>query len=290
MNIIETNLSFSSLSRRSATNRIILHHAEASSCTPQQIHSWHKANGWSGAGYHFLVRKDGTIYRLRPENTIGAHASGANSDSLGICFEGAYMRETMPQTQIKAGQELVAYLKSKYGISRVQPHRDVTPTDCPGKNFPFSEIAGASGNVNVTTTPSASGSSTGNGSIADVQRWCQSAYGYNQAIDGIWGPSTRKGLIIALQTELNRQFGKGLAVDGIWGSKTYAACVNIKQGAKGNLTKTLQGVLICRGYNTGGFDGDFGPATYNAVRSFQQRSGLGVDGIAGPQTFRALLS
>lgn len=140
------------------------------------------------------------------------------------------------------------------------------------------------------STGTTTGTTASNGSIADVQRWCASAYGYSQTIDGIWGPNTRKGLIVALQTELNRQYGRGLVVDGIWGPKTYSACVNVKQGAKGNITKTLQGGLICRGYNTGGFDGDFGPATNSAVRTFQQRSGLEVDGIAGPQTFRALLS
>lgn len=57
-----------------ATRRIILHHAAAVTCTPQQVHQWHLANGWTGIGYHFFVRKDGTVYRGRPEDTVGAHA------------------------------------------------------------------------------------------------------------------------------------------------------------------------------------------------------------------------
>ena len=154
MNIIETNLKFrTALTNRNSTNRIIIHHAEASHCTAQDIHQWHLNNGWSGAGYHFLVRKDGTVYRLRPEGKIGAHASGSNSDSIGICFEGSYMTETMPQAQINAGKELVAYLKQKYGISKVQAHREVCSTNCPGKNFPFSEIANAKSlNKNASNT------------------------------------------------------------------------------------------------------------------------------------------
>lgn len=140
--IIETNLKFKNgLSSRSSTKRIILHHAEAKTCTAQQIHQWHLNNGWSGAGYHFLVRKNGEIYRLRPEHTVGAHASGNNSDSIGICFEGSFMSETMSQTQINAGKELVSYLKSKYGITKVQRHKDVGSTSCPGTNFPFDKIA-----------------------------------------------------------------------------------------------------------------------------------------------------
>ena len=47
------------------------------------------------------------------------------------------MTETMGQTQINAGRELVSYLKKKYGISKVQKHKDVCSTNCPGTNFPF---------------------------------------------------------------------------------------------------------------------------------------------------------
>ena len=50
MNIIETNLKFGALSNRKSTTRAILHHAEASKCTAEDIHRWHLQNGWSGAG------------------------------------------------------------------------------------------------------------------------------------------------------------------------------------------------------------------------------------------------
>lgn len=282
--IIETNLSFGSMSNRSRTTRIILHHAEASSCTPEDIHRWHLGNGWSGAGYHFLVRKSGEIFRLRPEGKVGAHASGSNSDSLGICFEGRYNSETMPQAQIDAGKALVAHLKGKYGIATVQAHRDVCSTDCPGANFPFAEIAGApASSAPAASSGSPSGCSAVSSSIADVQRWAGST------ADGIYGPDTKAALVRKLQGELNAQFGRGLAVDGIWGPKTKAACVNVRRGAKGNITRVLQGALICLGYNTGGFDGVFGAATETAVHSFQASRGLSVDGVAGRNTFAALL-
>lgn len=125
------------LTRRTATRRIILHHAAAVTCTPQQVHQWHLANGWTGIGYHFFVRKDGTVYRGRPEDTVGAHAGNNNYDSLGVCFEGSFDRETMPDAQLRAGQELVAYLKQKYGISAVQRHSDVNATGCPGAISPL---------------------------------------------------------------------------------------------------------------------------------------------------------
>ena len=50
------------------------------------------------------------------------------------------MKESMGETQIKAGQELVAYLKNKYGIKEIKRHKDINNTDCPGTNFPFDKI------------------------------------------------------------------------------------------------------------------------------------------------------
>lgn len=140
-----------------------------------------------------------------------------------------------------------------------------------------------------TATPAPSAPTTPNSSIGEVQRWLNNTYGTGLTVDDLYGPNTKKALLKALQTELNKQYGRGLVVDGEWGPKTRAACVVVKQGAKGNITKTLQGCLICRGYNTGGFDGDFGNATYTAVRSYQASAGLTVDGQAGPATFGALL-
>ena len=70
---------------------------------------------------------------MRPENTVGAHAYGSNYNSIGICAEGRYMEETMLEAQKNALKELVAYLKEKYNISKVQKHKDVCATSCPRK-------------------------------------------------------------------------------------------------------------------------------------------------------------
>ena len=114
MKIIEKTYRWSgTLARRGVTRRIILHHAAAVTCSADQIHAWHLANGWSGIGYHFFVRKDGTVYRGRPEDTVGAHAGGSNSDSIGVCFEGSFDKEEMPAVQRRAGTELVAYLEEE---------------------------------------------------------------------------------------------------------------------------------------------------------------------------------
>lgn len=97
-----------------------------------------------GIGYHFYIRRDGSIHRGRPENMQGAHAYGANSDSIGICFEGNLNEEYLTKEQIEAGRWLVSYFKEKYGNIEFTEHRKVCNTSCPGKNFNIDEI------VNVT--------------------------------------------------------------------------------------------------------------------------------------------
>ena len=128
-----------SLTKRAATKYIILHH-RAGNGDVQSIHNTHLKNGWSGIGYHFYVRKDGSVYRGRPINVVGAHTTNYNSISIGVCFEGNFESETMPEVQIKAGQELVVYLKNLYPSAEVKRHKDFNSTACPGKNFPFEKI------------------------------------------------------------------------------------------------------------------------------------------------------
>ena len=52
----------------------------------------------------------------------------------------------------------------------------------------------------------------------------------------------------------------------------------------------LQDGLTTLGYNTGGLDGVFGDLTNSAVRSFQSRNGLTVDGLVGNQTWNTFMS
>ena len=58
-----------------------------------QIDSWHRERGFHlGIGYHYVIRRDGTIEPGRPEWMIGAHCHVKghhyNSHSIGICYEG----------------------------------------------------------------------------------------------------------------------------------------------------------------------------------------------------------
>lgn len=58
----------------------------------------------------------------------------------------------------------------------------------------------------------------------------------------------------------------------------------LKKGNAGVEVKILQGWLAVLGYYTGEIDGSYGPKTVNAVKAYQQKHGLVVDGMAGPIT------
>ena len=580
MEIINAGLDFRSLTERSRTDMCILHHTACSVASPEDIHRWHLANGWSGAGYNLYVRKDGTVYELRPMNCVGAHAQGYNSISIGVCFEGNFEEEDMTPEQVESGKEVCDYVRSLYGDIPFKGHRDVNNTscvpldtelltkngwkqlkqihigeeiacphiddlsitfekiddivpikkqdvytyneltttmdhrliyslektpnyyriekcaevlkkknariplaakskfdglnlsddmikfyiavqadghymidkntiskyiglefhlkkerkinrikeilkdinlkfteckksagstsircynfegvnivldicekylenkaftwkwlylsenqaklflkeilfwdgcevakkytstvrknldiinaiaathnvgsriigsdvffrdtnfteinnynqpkrirqkqvscvrvptgiilirqngktfvigNCPGANFRFDEIVYGAPAPAPTPTPEPSGE------IANVQQWCCD-YGYGISVDNIFGVQTKKALTKILQNEMNKQFGSGLAIDGIFGAKSKAAWRNIKQGMSGNITKAIQGFLICYGFDTNGFDGQFGSGTANAVRAYQADRGLSIDGIVGKVT------
>ena len=121
-------------------NKLVLHHAEASKCTVQDIHSWHLNNGWAGIGYHYFIRKDGSVYKGRPDGAIGSHCQGSNTGSLGICFEGNYMKETIPTAQYNAGIDLIKYLRGKYGNLTIYGHKELLATECPGSKFPLADF------------------------------------------------------------------------------------------------------------------------------------------------------
>ena len=97
-------------------------------------------------------------------------------------------------------------------------------------------------------------------------------YFYIGEIDGIVGPLT---------TDAYRNFQSyvGITVDGIYGRDTNYHLIEC--------VKDLQGKLNRKGYNLV-IDGIVGDYTLAAIKDFQRKNGLVVDGIAGPATFKKL--
>ena len=77
------------------------------------------------------------------------------------------------------------------------------------------------------------------------------------------------------------------------GESTVNVTLNeLKKGSKGDQVKALQRMLYSMGYSLGSLnpvDGDFGAKTDTAVRAYQKRYGLTVDGVVGEKTWVKLL-
>ena len=63
---------------------------------------------------HFLVDRDGTIYRLMPENLMARHVIGLNWCALGIENVGDGNKFPLTEAQLEANIFIVKYLKKKY--------------------------------------------------------------------------------------------------------------------------------------------------------------------------------
>lgn len=140
-------------------------------------------------------------------------------------------------------------------------------------------------NSNETTVPIKT-----NESIKAVQKWLNYNYNTTCTIDGIYGEQTKSAIVGSLQCYLNKEYNAKLRVDGVMGPITKSAIRIISKGAKGQYVYILQCALICHGYDTGGFDGEYGTKTFDSVKDWQRRHQLEVDGIAGKETFYSLLT
>ena len=137
MEIINSNLKFTNDTAVIKPEGIILHHAAVTKCSIEDVHAWHLAKGWAGCGYQYLVRKDGSIYKGREENRQGAHAPAVNNCSIGICAEGDYTKEIMPEAQKQSIIWLIADIKTRHIIKWIKGHREVTATACPRRQISF---------------------------------------------------------------------------------------------------------------------------------------------------------
>ena len=117
---------------------------------------------------------------------------------------------------------------------------------------------------------------------------------YSGSVDGKFGDAT-EAAVMAFQQQNN------LTVDGKAGPATQRVLygtgaqspsmyTSIQRGETGDRVRNLQYTLYELGYYDGSIDGDFGQTTEDAVRAFQIRNGLKVDGIAGKDTLATLYS
>lgn len=70
-----------------------------------EITDWHvKGNKWSDIGYHYVIRRDGSLEHGRDIKIDGAHCKGHNKGTIGICLVGGIDNEGKPSNNFTANQ------------------------------------------------------------------------------------------------------------------------------------------------------------------------------------------
>ena len=144
VNIKKTNLQYdySQLSNRTKTDMVVIHHTgnpTDDDLSAEEINASHQAQGWTCIGYHYVIRKDGTIEEGRPHWTVAAHAYDFNSHTIGIHVCGNFEIGEPTQAQIESLAMLLANVCDDYGLpidkDHVVAHRDLMATACCGENL-----------------------------------------------------------------------------------------------------------------------------------------------------------
>lgn len=112
---------------------------ETTDYTFEQLLKDHKARGFNTCGYHYYIRRDGTVHQGRPLEVVGAHAAPYNKNSIGICYEGGLDKRGKAKdtrTDIQKDRILSLILGSLATIAadnqptkklKIVGHRDLSP-------------------------------------------------------------------------------------------------------------------------------------------------------------------
>lgn len=121
-------------------DKIIVHCSatpEGRDYTAKDIDSWHRARGFNGIGYHWVVYRDGRVVKGRSESQAGAHCKGYNARSIGICYiggvasDGKTPKDTRTTAQREALQILIRELLIKYPGATIHGHNEFAAKACP---------------------------------------------------------------------------------------------------------------------------------------------------------------
>jgi len=119
---------------RTKTDTIVIHCAATKPSMDigyDEIRKWHvEDNGWDDVGYHYIIKRDGTLQTGRDESMVGSHARQVNGTSLGICLVGGVddnndWENNFNDEQFETLKTIVLKLKDKYQIEKIIGHYEV---------------------------------------------------------------------------------------------------------------------------------------------------------------------
>ena len=296
------------------TPKFLIVHNTANDASANNEISYMRTNN-SSTSFHIAVDDVEAVQGI-PFNRNSFNAGdgrNGNGNRNGIAIEICYSKsggDKWEKAKTNAVELIVQLLKEYgWGIEQVKKHQDFSGKYCPHRILDegwegflnrIREKLGQAPVEDNSAENTADNSNTAENTtdiyndglvncIYDIQEWLNRHYNTGLALDNIYGAKTKAALIKGLQTELNTQYNKRLVVDGIWVNNIYNACINVRQGAEGNITMLIQMCLFIKGYSLS-MDKKFGSDTTAKVKEFQKANGLSVDGIVGKNTFKALFA
>lgn len=104
--------------------------------TVQDLDNWHRQRGFRKIGYHYIVYLDGSIHPGRPVEEPGAHCTGHNQHSIGVCYIGGYNEyfepcDTRTPEQKESLRQLLRDLQQQYPDATVHGHYEFADKSCP---------------------------------------------------------------------------------------------------------------------------------------------------------------
>lgn len=263
---------------------------------------FHDGTDWGGYAVGTAIRASapGKVHSVT-YNARGGHRVGIQYDGIPGTYLYCHLNGTAP---VRQGARVVEGTV----IGHIGWSGNVIPKGPAGANLHLSHYVSGSKHQSPLVTmggrvarAGGSGSAASSGSVSqdtkNRQSWLNKSRGEKLTVDGIEGPLTKAAY---------KRYQKflGVTVDGVWGPKTqqahqkYYDKVNapkgratIRRGSTGQNVRDLQSRLKKNYALYAGrlvVDGKFGPATEAAVKEFQRRAGLTVDGIVGPRTWARL--
>jgi peptidoglycan hydrolase-like protein with peptidoglycan-binding domain len=234
-------MSFSTLGREFTSykkpkrniNRVFIH-CDASSnpdLSVKDIHQMHLDRGWSGCGYHIYIDHNGMAWHGRDLESTGAHTSGYNENSLGICVNGLKLSD-FNEKQFTKLQFICAQINQAHDKKiRFSEHNDVAAKACPVFDAYKVLNLNRGGYMMSSNTDSNVVSNipmikielrmaqVGKGDEHEHVKWVQQILQLTP-VDGIFGPQTDKAV-------KEFQDKHGLKPDGIVGQATWGLLLNV---------------------------------------------------------------
>lgn len=206
------------------------------------IDRWHRERGWACGGYHFFIRRDGTLEMGRDLDKIPAAQEGNNNGTITICLHGL-KKELFREEQFATLRALCGQIDAAYGDDvTFHGHCEVSNKSCPVYDYcavlnldasgmmvgakrelaevPMVRLNDAGLEVQAINTASLKIGSKGDG-VKFVQQLLASLGYFAGAIDGDFGARTRAA-VMAFQADNH------LIADGVFGALSREAIEDAK--------------------------------------------------------------